>query len=87
MTSKDCKFLIFRVVPNDYLVKRVPVGTYEFVHIFGENQVADLRPRINDMRLYTLEGIPKPNRAICSSCSNLKYVNKMLPPPLTSNPC
>jgi predicted small metal-binding protein len=67
VSSKNCKFLIFWVVPDDNLVERVAVSAHKFVDIFREDQIANLRSRINDMRLYTLEGVPKPNRAICGS--------------------
>jgi len=67
VTSKSSHFLHRRVFPNNDLVKRVAMCADDFVCVFGEHEIANLRTSINIVDWLESVGVPETNASICSS--------------------
>lgn len=81
MPCQSCQLLHGRVLPNDDLVLRIAVGTYQLIEVLGEEEIAHLTAGLERTERSEGEGVPEANASVsCASTTREETV-------LVGRPC
>ena len=85
MSCQSSDFLHRRILPQNNLIKTVPVSRYQFITILTKNKIADLTASINTVQLSECISILKPNSPISSASPTGQQIVLMRRPSYSFN--